>query len=106
MVTTGLCEEGGTFCFARQFGTGCICLVLFASVGSCLSVLSTCAILEPAVPRFRAREQAVFPLTVYQLQGGTVQKEGMLRSTELYSAKLSRVFLQAVSLLCQAEQQA
>lgn len=29
MVTTGLCEEGGIFCFALQFGTGCICLVLF-----------------------------------------------------------------------------
>lgn len=95
MVTTELCEEGGTFCFALQFGTGCICLVLFASVGSSPSVLSTCAILEPAVPRFRAQEQAAFPLTA-PVTRGTVQKEGMLRSTELCSAKLSWVFLQAV----------
>lgn len=95
MVTTELCEEGGTFCFALQFGTGCICLVLFASVGSCPSVLFTCAILEPAVPRFRAQEQAAFPLTVHQLQGAQFRKKGccgplgcVQRSSHGFSSRL------------------
>lgn len=47
-----------------------------ASVGSRPSVLSTCAILEPAVPRFRAQEEAAFSLTVHQLQGAQFRRKG------------------------------